>query len=99
VREGSPAHRAGLYAEDEIVAEGGFRTDKNPLWDRLQERGPQGTLRLTVFRRDELVEVAVPLAAAPEDTIWLETAAEARPEQRAEFERWTGAKFPANERA
>jgi predicted metalloprotease with PDZ domain len=98
VREGSPAHRAGLYAEDEIVAEGGFRTEKNPLWDRLQERGPAGTLRLTVFRRDELVEVAVPLAPAPEDTIWLEVAADARPEQRAVLERWTGAKFPANGR-
>ncbi|MCP6756297.1 hypothetical protein NL533_32220, partial [Klebsiella pneumoniae] len=27
VREGSPAWRAGLYAEDEIVAEDGFRID------------------------------------------------------------------------
>jgi hypothetical protein len=51
-----------------------------------------------VFRRDELVEVAVPLAAAPEDTIWLEVANDATPEQRVEFERWTGAKFQANGR-
>src|SRR5512133_985036 len=72
VREGSPAHRAGLYAEDEIVAEDGFRVDRGALWDRLRERGPGGRLRLTVVRRDELLEVPVVLGEAPEDAVWLE---------------------------
>ena len=94
MREGSPAHRAGLYAEDEIVAEGGFRVDRAGLWDRLCERGPAGTLRLTVFRRDELVEVAVPLAPAPDDTVWLEPVADASAEQRAAFEAWSGTSWP-----
>jgi predicted metalloprotease with PDZ domain len=61
VREGSPAHRAGLYAGDELVAEDGFRLERALLWDRLCERGPGGALRLTVFRRDELVPVEVVL--------------------------------------
>ena len=95
VREGSPAWKAGLYAEDELVAEGGFRVDRAGLWDRLCERGPGGTLRLTVFRRDELVEVEIPLAPAPDDTAWLEPLADASPEQRAAFEAWTGARWPA----
>jgi predicted metalloprotease with PDZ domain len=94
VREGSPAWKAGLYAEDEIIAEGGFRVDRGALWDRLCERGPGGAVRLTVFRRDELVEVEVPLAEAPEDTLWLEPAPEASPAQRAAFEAWTGAGWP-----
>jgi predicted metalloprotease with PDZ domain len=94
VREKSPAWKAGLYAEDEILAEGGFRVDRGALWDRLCERGPGGTVRLTVFRRDELVEVEVPLAPAPDDTVWLEPVAEASPEQRAAFEAWTGARWP-----
>ncbi|HYG66297.1 MAG TPA: PDZ domain-containing protein, partial [Anaeromyxobacteraceae bacterium] len=98
VREGSPAHRAGLYAEDEVLAANGFRTDKNPLWDRIQELGPEGTLRLHVFRRDELVEVTIPLAPPPDDTVWLEAANDATPAQRSEFERWTGAKYPSNGR-
>ncbi len=94
VREGSPAWRAGLYAEDELVAEGGFRLDRAALWDRLCERGPAGRLRLAVFRRDELVEVEVPLAEAPEDAVWIEPVAAPTAEQRAAFEAWCGAPFP-----
>jgi predicted metalloprotease with PDZ domain len=93
-REGSPAWRAGLYAEDEIVAEDGFRVDRAGLWDRLCQEGPQGRLRLTVFRRDELLEVEVPLAPAPEDTVWLEPVPDASPEARAAFEAWCGGRWP-----
>jgi predicted metalloprotease with PDZ domain len=95
VREGGPAWVAGLYPEDEIVAEGSFRVDRAALWDRLCERGPGRRVRLAVFRRDELVEVEVPLGEAPEDTVWLEPAPEAPPEARAAFEAWCGARWPA----
>jgi predicted metalloprotease with PDZ domain len=94
VREGSPAHRAGLYAEDELVADDGFRVDRGALWDRICERGPGGMLKLTVFRRDELVNVTVVLGTPPEDTVWLEVDPEATPEQRARFEAWCGGAFP-----
>ncbi|GEJ55943.1 M61 family metallopeptidase [Anaeromyxobacter diazotrophicus] len=94
VREGGPAWKAGLYADDEIVAEDGLRVDRAALWNRLCERGPGGALRLTVFRRDELLEVEVPLGEAPEDTLWLEPAAGAGPAERAAFEAWCGAPFP-----
>ncbi len=94
VREGSPAHRAGLYAEDEILAEDGFRVDRAALWDRLCERGPGGKLRLTVFRRDELVEIAVVLGPPREDAVWLEPVAEATPAQRAAFEAWSAGRWP-----
>jgi len=96
VREGSPAHRAGLYAEDEIVAEGGFRLDRAALWDRLCERGPSGTVWFTVFRRDELVEVVVPLGAPPEDTVWLEPDADAGEMEREAFRAWCGQPFPGD---
>ncbi|MGC3998091.1 MAG: M61 family peptidase [Anaeromyxobacter sp.] len=94
VREGSPAWRAGLSAEDELLAEGGFRLDRGGLWDRLCQEGPAGRLRLTVFRRDELREVEVPLAQPPEDTVWLEPLPDASPEARAAFQAWCGAAFP-----
>ncbi len=94
VLEGSPAQAAGLYAEDEIVAEDGFRVDRAALWDRLCERGPGGQLRLTVFRRDELVDVTVVLGRAAEDTLWLEPDADATPAQRAAFEAWSGGRWP-----
>jgi len=94
VREGSPAWRAGLYAEDEVVAESGFRVDRGGLWDRMRQVGAGGLLRLTVFRRDELVEVEVKLDAAPEDTVWLEPVAAPSEAQRAAFEAWSGAPLP-----
>jgi predicted metalloprotease with PDZ domain len=95
VAEGSPAHRAGLYAGDELVAEDGFRVDRSALWDRLCERGPGGELRLTVFRRDELFEVAVRLGAPPEDAVWLAPVADPDAAQRSAFEAWAGAPSPA----
>jgi predicted metalloprotease with PDZ domain len=94
VVEGSPAHRAGLYAGDELVAEDGFRVDRAALWDRLCERGPGGELRLTLFRRDELVEVALTLGVPPEDTVWLAPVADPAPEQRTAFLGWAGAPHP-----
>jgi predicted metalloprotease with PDZ domain len=96
VQEGSPAHAAGLYAGDELVAEDGFRVDRGALWDRLCERGPGGKLRLTVFRRDELVEVTVTLGPPAEDRVWLEPDPAATPEQRAAFEAWCGGRWPAD---
>jgi predicted metalloprotease with PDZ domain len=95
VREGSPAWLAGLTADDELVAEGGFRLDRAGLQSRLEQRGPGGTLRLTLFRRDELVEVAVTLAAPPDDTAWLEPVEEPSEAQRAAYQAWSGARWPA----
>ncbi len=94
-REGSPAWRAGLYADDEIVAESGLRVDRAGLWQRLEERGPGGSLRLTVFRRDELVEVEVPLSDPPEDAVWLQPAKAPTDAQRQAFQDWCGAELPA----
>jgi len=96
VREDGPAFRAGLYAGDEIVAESGFRVDRAGLWDRARAVGPGGELRLTVFRRDELVEVQVPLGRAPEDAVWLEPVPSPSPSQQDAFAAWTGAALPRN---
>jgi predicted metalloprotease with PDZ domain len=94
VQEGSPAWRAGLYAGDEIVAERRFRVDRATLWDRMAECGPDGQLELTVFRRDELVDVRVPLAEAPSDTFWVEFSETPSEHERAAFEAWCGQAFP-----
>ena len=94
VREGGAAHRAGLYAEDEIVAESGFRVDRAALWERMRAAGPGEALRLTVFRRDELVEVTVPLAEAPEDAVWLEAIDGPTTQQRDAFQAWAGVALP-----
>ncbi|HVI97317.1 MAG TPA: M61 family peptidase, partial [Anaeromyxobacter sp.] len=68
--------------------------DRVQLWERLREKGPAGTLALTVFRRDELVEVSVPLSAPPEDTLWLEPVPDPSAAQRAAFRAWCGLELP-----
>ena len=94
VREDGPASPAGLYAEDEIVAESGFRVDRAALFERMRALGPGGELRLTVFRRDELVEVRVPLGAPPEDTVWIEPVPAPTRSQEAAFGSWAGVTLP-----
>jgi predicted metalloprotease with PDZ domain len=65
VLSGGPAERAGLEARDELVAVAGFRASAAHLAARLAERAAGEPLRLSVFRRDQLLErVVVPTAPA-----------------------------------
>jgi predicted metalloprotease with PDZ domain len=90
VPEGSPAQAAGLYAEDEVVAIDGIRGDAGALVSRSDDRAPGETVRVTVFRRDVLVDVPVTLAQRPEDAVWLAPVDTPTEAQRAAFERWLG---------
>jgi predicted metalloprotease with PDZ domain len=94
VREGGPAAKGGLYADDEILAESGFRVDRGALWDRMRQVGPGGQLRLTVFRKDELLEIPVTLGHPPDEVVWLEPLPDATPAQKSAFQAWTGAALP-----
>jgi hypothetical protein len=78
------------------VAEDGFRIERAAMWDRLQERGPGGKLRLMVFRRDELLPVEVVLGEPPQDAIWLERVPEPTPAQRAAYESWSAGSWPTS---
>lgn len=68
-RTDGPAHAAGLYPGDELLALDGRRVDEAALAARLSERKPGDLATLTAFRRDELVDVPVRLAAAPKDQL------------------------------
>ena len=91
VLDGSPAQASGLSAGDEIVALEGFRGD---LRQRLGRTQPGQTVRLSLFRMDELLELSLLLAAAPRDTVTFIPAKEASAEQLAERDRWLGARWP-----
>jgi len=91
VADGSPAQAAGLAAGDEIVAVDGFRAE---LKQRLARAQPGQTVRLALFRMDELVEVSVQLAAAPRDTVTFIPDPRAKPEQLAARDKWLGARWP-----
>ena len=91
VLEGSPAQQAGLYAEDEVVAIDGVRGDAAALVSRADERTPGDGLRISVFRRDQLLDVPVVLAPRPEDAVWLAPVPSPTEEQKRALERWLGA--------
>lgn len=90
VRSDGPAYAAGVYAHDEILALDGWRVDDERLNERLDEREPGDTVRLTLFRGDRLVEVPITLAEAPCERAVItpvETPTEA---QRRAYHAWLG---------
>jgi predicted metalloprotease with PDZ domain len=80
VLEGGAAQRATLAAGDVIAAIDGIRVTPKTLETRLARLRPGDRVRAHVFRRDELHEVEIELAAPPADTcvLRLDRAAAAR---------------------
>jgi len=76
-KQRGPAERAGLAANDVLVALDGLRASADAV-ERLCERRAAGAaVSVHAFRRDELFATTLILEAAPADTCWL-TVAEAR---------------------
>src|SRR5262249_20935407 len=90
VLDGSPAQEAGLYADDELVALDGFRVDGNGVIARCEERRPGEMVRITVFRREQLVDVPVKLGTRPADAVYLARVDDATPEQKNAYRAWLG---------
>ena len=90
VLDGSPAQEAGLYPEDDLVALDGWRTDGAGLLARCEERAPGDTVRVTLFRRDRLLELPVILGAKPADAAWLARVEAPSDAQRSAFQAWLG---------
>jgi predicted metalloprotease with PDZ domain len=89
VLSGSPAERAGLSAEDELVAADGLRLAPESWQLRIEGQPPGSQIRVSYFRRDELRETTVVLAEAPTDTWWIERIDPPSEAQRAAFRAWT----------
>ncbi len=85
-----PAERAGLCADDEIIATDGFRLATDAIASRLESLQPGSIVRLSYFRRDELREADVELAERPLDTYWVDKVEDPTEAQRLAWEEWTG---------
>lgn len=90
-----PAWAAGLTAGDELLALDGYRVTESNLNDRLRDFAPGATVRLTLFRRDELLEVPVTLAQRPATRATLKRSEESTAQQSAVFEDWSREGKPA----
>ncbi|GMT96336.1 PDZ domain-containing protein [Corallococcus caeni] len=91
VPEGTPALEAGLYPEDDVVALDGWRVDGAGLIARCEDKRPGDTVRVTLFRRDRLLEVPVVLGQKPADAAWLQRVERPTDAQKAAFQAWLGA--------
>ena len=58
---GSPAYDAGLNVDDQILALDGYRVRSSDLAGRIAGMSAGDTVKITVFRNDELREFKVPL--------------------------------------
>jgi len=83
VLDGGPAQAAGVSAGDLLVAIDGIRVSAKSLEARLDRMRPGQRVRLHLFRRDELLELDLDLAAPPADTFVLEIDPKQRPGARA----------------
>ncbi|HEU0014591.1 MAG TPA: PDZ domain-containing protein [Longimicrobium sp.] len=81
VMAGSPAHRAGVNANDELIAVDGMRLPGAMLLSRLDERRPGDRVALTLLRRDELVTVEMEVEAAQPRRVTIQPVENPTPEQ------------------
>jgi predicted metalloprotease with PDZ domain len=88
VLEGSPAMEAGLYPDDELVALDGFKVDCASLGARCEDKRPGEAVRITVFRRDRLIEVPLTLAAKPADAIYFAKVDKPTDAQKTAYQSW-----------
>jgi predicted metalloprotease with PDZ domain len=88
---GSPAWKAGLTFNDEIVAVGGLRVTPATLPRRLADHRPGQRVAVAYFRRDELRAAELRLAESPDRKLTVTLDDDAGPRARAVRAGWIGA--------
>ncbi len=93
VLEGGPARRAGLAAEDRLVALDGVQVTDENLTRLLRRHAGQETVCVHAFREGRLHTFRLPVEAPPADTceLWLVDEADLDEAVRERRRRWLGA--------
>src|SRR5207237_10710276 len=91
VRAGTPAYEQGLNANDQIVALDGARVTKESFEARLAEKRPGDTVRVAVFRFDDLRTFDIRLGAHAEAPYRISPLAGSSDEQRRLYRAWMAA--------
>jgi predicted metalloprotease with PDZ domain len=87
----SPAWRAGLTFNDEIIAVGGARVTGATMAKRVADHAPGDRVPVAFFRRDELSTVELVLAENPERRLTVILDEDAGPRAKAIRAGWLGA--------
>jgi predicted metalloprotease with PDZ domain len=88
---GSPAWRAGLTFNDEVIAVGGARVGAASFAKRIADHPPGARVRVTFFRRDLLEQAEVTLGESPERTFTVTVDPKAEARAKAVRTGWLGA--------
>jgi predicted metalloprotease with PDZ domain len=88
VRAGSPAYEQGLNAKDKIVALDGARVNKESFEARIESRRAGDTVRITVFRNDDLRTLDIKLAAVVDAPYRIVQSPSATDEQKRIYQTW-----------
>lgn len=94
---GSPAYEAGLNVGDELVALEGYRVRSNQVTDRLSDFNIDDSIRLTVFRAEQLREFQVKLQAEEIPEFTVKHRDNPTELQKKIYEDWLGAVWPGEE--
>ena len=93
VLPGSPAWRAGLTFNDEIVAVDGARVNAVTFAKRVADRRPGDRARVAYFRADNLHETTLTLAESPERALVIHPDPHAPAKARTVLTRWLGVRI------
>jgi predicted metalloprotease with PDZ domain len=88
---GSPAYEQGLNANDQIVALDNLRVNRDQFSQRLSEKRPGDTARVTVFRADELRNFDIKLGGIVDMSYRPIPVAQPTAEQSRLYQGWLGA--------
>ncbi|MGL5080552.1 MAG: M61 family metallopeptidase [Microcoleaceae cyanobacterium] len=89
----SPAQRAGLDPDDELLALNGFRVSAEQLSDRLKDFSPGDPVELTVFHQDELRTRRITLATPQPRSYQIVSLPNPTLQQQRNFTGWLGCPY------
>ncbi|HYX31260.1 MAG TPA: PDZ domain-containing protein [Pyrinomonadaceae bacterium] len=92
VRAGSPGYEQGLNANDQIVALDGARINKDSFEARIARKKPGDTIRVTVFRFDDLRTLDIRLGQHEDAPFKIVPLAQTTDEQKKIYQSWLSGK-------
>ncbi|WP_223276121.1 PDZ domain-containing protein [Sphingomonas daechungensis] len=95
VERGSPAWNAGFVPDDIITAFDGRRVTNDRFDDALTERKVGDVVTVSYFRRDQLLQKTLKLGSIPKNKPKVVKVANATAAQKALYQRWLLASYPA----
>jgi predicted metalloprotease with PDZ domain len=90
VRAGSPAYEQGLNAKDQIIALDGARVDKETFEARIAAKRPGDTVRIMVFRFDDVRTFEIKLDGRVDAPYRIVPAPQATEPQKRIYREWLG---------